>query len=255
MSSELLEKIGLTKGEVKVFTALIKTGSTTAGAIIKETGMQRSAAYFCLDSLIRKGLVGYVIKNNKKYFEANKPESLFEFLKERKKEIDEQEKEMKNLVSTLFAKKKPAEEKKQEAKIYEGWKGVMNAYSDILELMKAGDEAYAFSPTAGYGGANAERVRRLIRKVRLERAKKKVRLKMIMSENLRVTLGKDQEGTKYTEVKYLPEESLNPAVVHVYGSSVLTVLWTETPISFLIRSKGVAESFRNYFRLLWKQAK
>ncbi len=255
MTSELFEKIGLTKGETKVFSALIKTGSTTAGAIIKETGMQRSAAYFCLDSLIRKGLVGYIVKNNMKYFEANKPESLFDFLKEKKIEIDMQEKELKKIIPIIFAKKIKAEEKGHEAKIYEGWKGVMNAYSDILEPMKAGDEAYAFSPTAGYGGANAERVRRLIRKVRLERAKKKVRLKMIMSESLKKTLGADQEETRYTEVRYLPEESMNPAVVHVYGSSVLTVLWSETPVAFLIRSKGVAESFRNYFKLLWKQAR
>lgn len=78
---------------------------------------------------------------------------------------------------------------------------------------------------------------------------------MLMSESLKRTLGKDQEGTHYTEVKYLPENELNPAVVHIYGDSVLTVLWSETPVAFLIRSAGVAESFRNYFNLLWKQAK
>jgi len=118
-------------------------------------------------------------------------------------------------------------EKEQEAKIYEGWRGVLNAYFDILEPMKAGEEAYAFSPTAGYGGANPERVRRLIKKVRLERARKKVKLKMIMSKNLEKTLGKDQEETPGTQVRYLQDNQLNPAVVHIYGSSVLTVLWTE----------------------------
>lgn len=172
-SSKILEKIGLTAGETKVYTALIKCGSTTAGAVIKESGMQRSAVYFCLDSLIKKGLVGYIIKNDRKHFEANRPESLFEFLDGRKNEIETQEKELKEFVPALFAKRKMAAEKEQEAKIYEGWKGVLNAYFDILEPMEAGDEAYAFSPTQGYGGANPERVRRLITKVRLERARKK----------------------------------------------------------------------------------
>jgi len=256
MTSELLEKIGLTKGEIKVYTALIKCGSTTVGALIKESGMHRSAVYFCLDSLIKKGLVGYVVKNDRKYFEANRPESLFDYLEARKKEIENQEKEMKTYIPALFARKQLHSDKKaQEAKIYEGWKGVLNAYFDILEPMKAGEEAYAFSPTEGYGGANPERVRRLITKVRLERARKKVRLKMLMSENLKRTLGKDQEGTPYTEVRYTSEDTMNPAVVHIYGNSVLTVLWSETPVAFLIRSEGVAESYRNYFRLLWENGR
>lgn len=80
-------------------------------------------------------------------------------------------------------------------------------------------------------------------------------LKIIISEGLKKTLGNDQEGTPHTEVRYLPEEVMNPAVVNVYGDSVLTVLWTEVPIAFLMRSAGVAETFRNYFKLLWKQAK
>lgn len=255
MNTIFLEKIGLTKGEIKVYTALISLGSTTAGAVIKETGLQRSAVYFCLDSLIKKGLAGYVIKNDRKYFEANKPESLADYLNEQKKEIETQEKELKNFIPILFAKTPLREKKEQEAKIYEGWRGVLNAYFDIIEPMNAGEEAYAFSPTAGYGGANPERVRRLIKKVRLERARKKVKLHMIMSKNLEKTLGKDQEETPGTQVRYLPDELMNPAVVHVYGNSVLTVLWTETPVAFLIRSRGIAESFKNYFMLLWAQAK
>jgi sugar-specific transcriptional regulator TrmB len=253
MPTQLLEKMGLTRGEIRVYTALIESGSTTAGPLIIKTGMQGSAVYFCLDSLAKKGLIGYAIKNNRKHFEANKPQSLFDFLGERKRDIEAQEKELKASVPLLFAKKS-AGEKRQEAKIYEGWDGILNAFFDILEPMKAGDEAYSFSPTTGYGGAEPERVRRLIRKVRLERARRRVRLKIVISKNLKETLGKDMENTAHTSVRYLPEERVNPAVVHAYGDNVLIVLWTETPVAFLIKSRGVAESFKNYFKLLWAQA-
>lgn len=253
MKEELLEKIGLTKGETKVYTALIKLGSTTAGAVIKETGLQRSAVYFCLDSLVKKGLVGYVIKNDRKHFEANKPESLLDFLNGQKKEIESHEKELKNFIPLLFARRMSTEEK--EAKVYEGWRGVLNAFFDVLEPLGAGERGCAFSPTADYGGADPERVRNLIKKVRMKRASKKIKLRMLMCENLRGTLGKDFEETPYTEVRYIPKEDLNPAVVNIYGISVLIVLWTETPVAFMIRSSGVAESFNNYFKLLWTQAK
>lgn len=254
MDTQLLEKLGLTKGEIKVFTALIDLGSTTAGAIIKNTGLQRSAVYFCLDSLIRKGLVSYIIKNNRKYFEANKPESLSELLKERKKEIEKQEKELKKFIPVLFEKKKLIE-KEQEAKVYEGWKGVLNAFFDALEPLKKGDEAYAFSPTADYGGANSKQVRRLITRVRLERARKKIKLRMIMCEDLKTTLGKDQEKTPQTEVRYLPKREINPAVVNIYGDTTLIALWAKVPLAFSIKNKDTASSFKNYFELLWKQAK
>lgn len=229
-------------------------GVVQQGPLIKEIGMQRSAVYFCLDSLIKKGLVGYIIKNNRKYFEANKAKSLFELLKERKKQIQKQEKELKNIIPHLFKRKKPLE-KEQEAKIYFGWKGILNAFFESLNSMKAKEEAIAFSPTADYGGANPEQVRNLITKVRLKRARKRVKLKMIMCKDLKSTLGKDQEKTANTKVKYLPKEDINPAVVNIYGDITLITLWKKIPIAFMIKDKDVAKSFKNYFNLLWKQAK
>jgi HTH-type transcriptional regulator, sugar sensing transcriptional regulator len=254
MNIELLEKMGLTKGEIKVYLALIELGSTTAGAVIKKADMQRSAVYFCLDSLIKKGLVGYVVKNNRKHFEANKPESLFDLLKEKEKEIIEQERELKNFVPLLFEKKELLQ-KAQQVKIYEGWKGVLNSYSDALELLNTGDESFAFSPTTDENGANLEQIRNLIAKVRLERKRKKIKLKIVMSEDLKNTIGKDQESTPDTEVRYLPKSEINPATVNVYGSTAIIVLWTKIPLSISIRSKEVAISFKNYFNLIWKQAK
>ncbi len=254
MEAEILKEIGLTNGEIKVFTSLIELGSTSAGALIKGTEMQRSAVYFCLDSLITKGLVGYIIKNNRKHFEANNPESLSNLINEKKKELEKQETELKKYIPLLF-EKRPIFKKEQEAKIYEGWKGVLNAFFEALESLKSGSEAYAFSPTADYGGADPEHVRRLITKVRLERARKRITLKMIMCEDLKSTLGKDQERTAYTHVRYLPKQDVNPAVVNIYGEVVIIVLWTKSPLAFTIRSKDIAASFKNYFGMLWEIAK
>lgn len=254
METNILEEIGLTRGEIKVFTSLIELGSTTAGAIIKETGLQRSAVYFCLDSLIKKGIVGYIIKNNRKYFEVNKPQSLYDLLEERKKEIGKQEKQLKTIIPQLF-KKNISQKKEQEAKIYEGWKGVLNAFFDALENLKGGDEAYAFDPTADYGGADPEQVRRLITKVRLERAKKKVKLKIVMCEDLKPTLGKDQEKTPHTQVRYLPKQNVNPAVINIYRDIALITVWTKKPLAFMIKNEEVAVSFKNYFNILWNQSK
>ena len=70
MDTTLLEELGLTKNESKVYLALLELGSTAAGPLIKKIGMHRAAVYDIIDLLTGKGLVSYVIKANRKYFEA-----------------------------------------------------------------------------------------------------------------------------------------------------------------------------------------
>lgn len=229
------------------------SSQSTAGAVIRETGLQRSATYFCLDSLIRKGIVGYAIRNDRKHFEANRPESLFELLAKKKKEIEEQEKELKKVVPALFERK--PQSKVQVAKIYDGWKGVLNSFFDALTAMKPGDESFAFTPSKGYGGADSERVRWLIKKVRLERARRRIRSRVIVGDDLKRTLGNDLESTPYTEVKYLSTGRMAPAVVNVFGEVTLIIVGTKIPLTFMINSREVADSFKTYFELIWKMAK
>ena len=63
-----LEKIGFTKSEIAVYTALLKIGQKTTGEILKEAKISSGKIYEILDKLIKKGLVSYIIKNNTKYF-------------------------------------------------------------------------------------------------------------------------------------------------------------------------------------------
>jgi len=42
---QILEKIGLTKNEVKIYLKLLELGLTTSGAIIKKTGIHNSKVY------------------------------------------------------------------------------------------------------------------------------------------------------------------------------------------------------------------
>ncbi|MBU2442745.1 MAG: helix-turn-helix domain-containing protein, partial [Nanoarchaeota archaeon] len=64
---DILEDLGLSEAEAKVYLALLETGSTLAGPIIKKTGLHRGTTYQILQRLIEKGLVSYVIKAGKRY--------------------------------------------------------------------------------------------------------------------------------------------------------------------------------------------
>ena len=79
------EAVGLTKGEREVYLALAALGPSTANPVIKKTGMQKSAVYFCLDRLVSKGLISYIIRNNRRVFEAAPTDKLAEYIENRKK--------------------------------------------------------------------------------------------------------------------------------------------------------------------------
>ena len=89
MNEKLLEEIGLTKGEIKVYLTLLKLGETTTGKIIEEAGISSGKIYEILDKLIRKGLAGFIIKDKTKHFAAASPNRIVDYLREKESDICE----------------------------------------------------------------------------------------------------------------------------------------------------------------------
>ena len=54
---EILQELGLTQREIRVYLALLELGSTTTGSIIKRSEVPNSKIYEILESLQNKGLV------------------------------------------------------------------------------------------------------------------------------------------------------------------------------------------------------
>ena len=97
MEDRILEEIGLTHNEIIVYKTLLQLGQTTAGPLTKKSGIHRSRVYESLNKLINKGLVSYSIKANIKYFSAQNPETIIDFLEEKKKAVKEILPELKSL--------------------------------------------------------------------------------------------------------------------------------------------------------------
>ena len=60
--------------------------------------------------------------------------------------------------------------------------------------------------------------------------------------------------TKSPMVKYkiLPKELSSPNVIYIYEDKIANVLWSKPPVSFVIKDKNIADSYRRYFNFLWK---
>src|SRR3990167_2385024 len=101
MNLEALEKIGLSKAEIKVYISLLELGSVPSGSIVKETEFRKSTVYESIRRLQEKGLVSYVIKEGIKYFEATDPERIIDFIHEQKRKLNETEENAKELIKHL----------------------------------------------------------------------------------------------------------------------------------------------------------
>ena len=55
MELQELRILGLTNGEIKVYSAILHMGSSTINNIHEKTGMERRAIYDILNKLIEKG--------------------------------------------------------------------------------------------------------------------------------------------------------------------------------------------------------
>lgn len=124
----VLKEFGLSENEIKLYLALIKTGESTAQTVAKNAELPRTTSYHLLESLIQKGLVGFVIKESKKYFQASNPKRLIESLEEKKKIIQEIIPELTSLSETI--KEKP------KVIVYEGLRGIRSVLKDVLEEKK-----------------------------------------------------------------------------------------------------------------------
>ncbi|MBM3234149.1 hypothetical protein FJZ19_03570 [Candidatus Pacearchaeota archaeon] len=245
METKELEDLGLTRNEVIIYLFLLKKGETTTGPIIKETKIANSRVYETLNSLISKGLVLYNIQKDGKHFSASEPKMLLE-------KQNEKERKIQKLIPELEEIRNKKQETTETA-VYEGYEGFKTAFKKIIEDCHKNETIFIL----GFSEQQykTESLRLFLSNINLKSQKKKQKLKILLNQETRETLGKDREKEKYTEVRYMPKRYISPAAMDIFQDYVYIFLWEEKPFVFMIKNKKIAESFKTYFHFLWKLAK
>lgn len=247
METKILEEIGLTKTEIKLYLALLELGQSTTTSVIKKSEVPASKVYEFLNRLIKKGLVSYVIKSNKKYFSASPPESLMSFLKEKKEKISEQEKQISILIPQLNQTKN--KEDRIGAEVYEGLKGIKSIYEKILASLKKGETQYVL----GAPKQANEKIEGYLLEWHKRRIKKGINCKYIYNSDSK-EYGEVRENMKNTEVRYLPNNIISPTWTEIFNEYIfIGHIKGPNAVLFLIKDKEIAKNYLNYFNLIWKQ--
>ena len=90
-NTEILKDLGLIDNEIKVYMHILKNKQCLASEISKATNLNRSHTYDIIKNLIEKSIISYVVKENRKYFQATNPEQLNALLKDKQENLKKTE--------------------------------------------------------------------------------------------------------------------------------------------------------------------
>ncbi len=237
---QLLKSIGLNKNGVKVYVDLVKSGPSSALNISKRTKIHRSNTYDVLHGLIEKRFVKEENYNKKRLFNSMEPEKIKDYLKQKEKEIDLVILQLKTLSSDNHS----------EAEI-SITKEAFAAREMLLDLLKIEQ------PINIYGApSNAPEIfgNGFIEDFHRKRIRKKITMKHIYNQNAKERI-KELNRMPFTEAKHLGKKYDTHVSTNICGDVVVLIIFSN-PVSVIkIKNKEIAETYKNYFELLWNKAK
>jgi sugar-specific transcriptional regulator TrmB len=233
----IIQEAGLTGAESKVYISLLKLGGSTVGPIIRESGLQSSVVYNCLQRLMGDGLAYYTMKGSRKLFSVADPHALMNIMKERETRLS-------SVMDKLVSMRETAKNR-QDVYIFEGQQAARTVFNDILHSLKTGQEQLVMGVAQSGSGLGE-----FMRKWDLRRVKAGIRKRVIASPDEKEWLDY-YKRQPLTRVKAVKEFGGIKLAFNVYGAKVAMVLWGRYPIYIVIDRPEIAENFRKYFEFVW----
>ena len=249
MSIKLLEEIGLTEEQAKVYDCLIAFGTLQARKIASETKINRSLVYRILKQLVELNLI--VENTNPRAistFSALHPSNLHSILKKKETDLKIADQAFHETVSTLGAHfnlvcGKPT------VRFYEGVEGVtilnkdiLHAKSDIKLIRSSFDN-------------NTEETDKQAKKLLEDRVLVGIKTKLIVPiKNTPSTISAEWDNKNLIERRRVSRDELfNTAQVIIYGKKVAFTSFGGCMITTIIEDEGIAETCRMLFDSLWNK--
>lgn len=254
MDVTVLEEIGLTTGEIKVYLALIEKGQSTTGPVAKKSGISHSKVYMILDKLEKKGLVSHVEKNNINYYLAEEPSRIRDYLDEKKKNIIVMEKRVEDLIPKLRTIRKKSDES-EKVRFYRGLRGMASAHEHTYSKLGEGE----YYCTYGITTKRSKKFNRYWVKDHKRRERAGIGCRLLFNRSTDKKILIDRNKMHLCEARYMPLPIEIPSWVTVYKDTILITMPVddepvENSITVEIQNAPIAESFQIYFDQFWKMA-
>jgi len=234
----VLQKCGLSKNEAKAYLKLSEIGLASAYKLSKEANIFKANTYLVLKKLEEIGLVSKVKIEEKVMYEASDPSFLLNILDSKRDKISQ------IMPSIRLMQKSPRTES-----IFNVYKGVDSFVNILYHFLEFNDSILVYgAPKKAYelmnyriGNFHNERIKRKIKMYHIYNFEAMERIKQISTMPL-------------TYAKYLPQLFDSQVSTNICGEEVTFAIWTPPIKMIQIKDKDMAESYKKYFQILWKNS-
>lgn len=245
MLENVLNRIGLSEKESKVYLKLLEFGSLPISVIAKHTNINRTTCYIVIKSLTKKGIVSRYEKFNVQYFSAAQPNVLMSYLKDKKSKI---ENEINILEDNLDKLNQIEDRQNNNTKVhyYEGFEGVKHIYEDNLQDNKL------IRTFVGLEKLTKQLSNYLKEDYLVKRIDKKITVKAIVSQNeLGNMFDPSEDKDSFRTRKVIPGNKKLSSQISIYKDKVSFISYhKEDYKGVIIQDASFAETMKSVFDAL-----
>lgn len=238
MLLSVLQQIGLSEKQARIYLASLELGETTIKELAKKSEIKRTTIYDFIDEMVNLGYIKLTAKGKKKKYLAINPEELQLIIKKRETLLAQ--------VMPLLNSMSNVSGAKPKIWFYEGVEALKEVYSDSL---KYSGEILAIGGETAVNALGNDWVLNYIKK----RIKKGIHVRGIVAKSELIEkkyTSKDQEQYRTSKLVDSKKYPL-PIEINIYGHQRIFLISTHDQIGVIIESEKIYQTMKSFFELLW----
>jgi HTH-type transcriptional regulator, sugar sensing transcriptional regulator len=237
---QILEELGLTENEAKVYLSALSLGPTAIQNIATAAETKRTTVYSVVDALKQKGLMNVEFKGLKKLYVVEDPQKLENILETKQLKFKKILPEFEALYNLKGGQ--------SLIKYYEGLEGVRTVYNALLRDTHAGDQYNVISNTEYWYNLDQVFFQNFLER----RAQKKLHIRLLLQNSPFVQKLKQQSDFYKHEVKILPTRTSLTTNLIIIPNRVVIQQLNPPIMGVTIENKSIITMHQEMFEIMWK---
>lgn len=242
MYRDVLEELGLSQNEAKIYEGLLDVGRASVPAISLKIGVHKRNVYDIIPKLLKRGLIYQIVGSKESVYAPVSPRKLSDL-------VWEKEARLKSILPQLNRQFRRASTE-EAVYVYKGVEGFKNYLRDILAV---GEDVVFCGAKGGWFDAGLQTY---IQKFLAQAKRQNIHYRHIFDAEVK-TLAPDLLKRLGKPYRFLPKRSSTTGAFDVFGDHIVTFSGltlkriTEDVTLVVIVNRELADCYRTWFQFIW----